>query len=345
VPIIFADKLGPLVEQILTATAVVQPIAERCAQHLVDANLAGVDSHGVMRLPDYVEMVQQGKMAREDCIEVVRDEQATALLDAHSTFGQMAAWKATEIAISKARQFGIGLVSTRNSAHIGRLGEYAEQMVKQNLIGFICCNLQGAGQRVAPWGGREGRLSTNPIAWGVPTGGNPMIIDMSTAVSAEGKIRVKMRRGEELPPGWLLDRDGEPTTDPSLLYGPTPGAILTTGQHKGYGLSLVVEALAGALSGGGVSHADIMNVAQSAFSVIAIKIEVFNVLNQFTHMTDMLTAHVKNTRPIEPNGEILIPYEPEIRSRQARLANGIPIEEESWLRIANTANSLGVSVD
>ncbi len=244
-PVKSAQALTALTVKILEAAGVTPVIAQRTADHLIGSNVAGVDSHGILRLSDYVDMVQKGKMARQDLIEVIRDQEAMALLDAHYTFGQMTAYRATEMATNKARKFGIGIVSVRNSSHIGRLGEYAEQMVQQNMAGFICINLQGAGQRVAPWGGREGRIGTSAQAWGVPTGSGPMIIDISTAVSAEGKIRVKLRRGETLAPNWILDSHGEPSRNPADLYGPPPGAILTAGEHKGYGLTLITEALTG----------------------------------------------------------------------------------------------------
>ncbi len=340
-----ADELHSLVIRIFTGAGVAQNIAERAARHLVDSNLSGVDSHGVLRVPDYVDLVKQNRMAREDKLEVIRDKGAMMLLDAHYTFGQWSAWQGAGLAIEKAQQFGIGGVSVRNSAHIGRLGEYAERIASAGLIGFICCNLQGSGQRVAPWGGREGRLSTNPLAWGIPTSAAPIVIDMSTSVSAEGKIRVKMRRGEQLTPNWLLDSHGEPTINPADLYGPPFGAILTAGAHKGYGLSLMVEAVAGALSGGGVSHADSeIDSVENAFTVMAIDIEWFAPLDEFRHDVDAMTAHMRTAPPVEPNGEVLIPGEPERRERAKRLANGIEIEAETWARILDTARSVGIEL-
>lgn len=342
-PVIHAEPLRALVIHIFEAAGVESAIARRTADHLVDANLAGVDSHGVLRVPDYVDLVAQGRMSPTDQIEVVRDFAATALLDAHYTFGQYTVSRAADIAVSKARQFGIGIVAVRNSAHIGRLGEYAEQITDQGLIGYICANLQGSGQRVAPFGGREGRLSTNPLAWGIPTNGAPLVIDISTSVSAEGRIRVKMRRGESLTPGWLLDKNGHPTLNPADLYGPPYGAILTAGGHKGYGLSLVVEALSGILSAGGWSRSGgQVESLENAVTVIAIQIEAFGSLADFKTGADELAAHMKATRPQDGIAEVLLPNEPETRQRQKRLAEGIPIEDDSWRLIAAAAQKLGV---
>jgi uncharacterized oxidoreductase len=344
-PIIAADPLRTLVIRIFEAAGVDSAIAHRTADHLVDANLAGVDSHGVMRVPDYVALVERGRMARTDKIEVVREFAATALWDAHYTFGQHSAWRAAEAAMNKAWQFGIGLIAVRNSAHIGRLGEYAERMAQEGFVGFITANLQGAGQRVAPHGGRYARLSTNPMAWGMPTSGQPMVIDMSTSASAEGKIRVKMRRGESLPPGWLLDKDGNPTLDPANLYTQPSGAIQTAGGHKGYGLSLVAEALAGILPGGGWSQGgrEVLSL-ENGFSIIAIHIEALGALPAFKAACDSVIAYCKATDPVDGVAEVLVPGEPETRERQRRGETGIPIEDESWQRIAATATTLNVAL-
>lgn len=342
-PTIHADQLKALVNRIFDAAGLESAIARRTTDHLVDANLAGVDSHGVLRVPDYVDMLLKGRMARGDEIEVVRDFAATALWDAHYTFGQYSAWRATDTALDKAGQFGIGMVAVRNSSHIGRLGEYVERMARAGFIGFMSANLQGSGQRVAPFGGRSARLSTNPIAWGIPTSGTPMVIDMSTSVSAEGRVRVKLRRGEKLTPGWLLDSQGNPTTDPADLYGPPYGAMLTAGGHKGYGLSLVAEALSGILSGGGWSRPiGEVERLENGFAVIAIHVEAFGPLDDFVKGNDELLAHCKNTPPVDGVQEVLVPNEPETRSRQRRLKEGIPIEEDTWKMIVETAERLNV---
>lgn len=342
-PVIQSERLKALVIDIFISAGVERPIAERTADHLVDANLAGVDSHGVLRVPDYVAMVRAGKMARQDKIEVVREFAATAVWDANWTFGQYTAWRATEAVMHKAQQFGIGLVTVRNSAHIGRLGEYVERAASAGFVGFMSANLQGSGQRVAPHNGRYARLGTNPIAWGIPTGSTPMVLDMSTSVSAEGKVRVKMRRGETLPPGWLLDNKGNPTQNPADLYGPPYGAILTTGGHKGYGLSLVAEALSGILPGGGWSKrgGDVERL-ENGFAVMAIHIDAVGSLAQFVQGADELMAHCRDTAPVDGASEVLIPNDPEMRSRQRRLAEGIPIEDDTWKLIVETANSLHV---
>lgn len=344
-PTITANSLKDFINRIFAAAGVDPTIAHHTTEHLINANLAGVDSHGVLRVPDYIRMVEADRMARTDKIEVVRDFAATMLLDAHYTFGQFAGSRAAELAMQKAEQFGIGMVSARNCSHVGRLGEYAEQIVAKGYIGYICANLQGAGQRVAPYGGREGRLSTNPLAWGIPTNGNALIIDMSTSYSAEGKVRVKMRRGETLTPGWLLNSKGEPTLNPADLYGPPYGAILTTGGHKGYGLSMVVESLAGILNAGGWARpGGDVETLENGLTIIAIQVAAFGPPETFKAGVDELIAHMKTTPPQEGFTEVLVPNEPEIRERQKRLDSGIPIEDDTWDLLEATARKLKVEI-
>lgn len=342
-PTISAEALKTFAIRAFEAVGVQASVAERTASHLVESNLAGVDSHGVMRLPGYLEWVTSGKVIRAEQIEIVQDHGPTVLLDGHSTLGPVVAARGADIAIDKAREFGIGLVTARNSAHIGRLGEYVEHIAREGLIGFLCCNSQGAGQIVAPWGGREGRLSTNPMAWGIPTRGDPIVLDVATSVAAEGKIRVKFRRGEQVPPGWIIDAQGNRTTNPAALYGPPLGAILTAGQHKGYGLSIVVEALAGILSGGGFVRAgDAPDGFHNAFTILAIDVGRFGGAEQFAADADQLVAHLKSAASSTPSGEVLVPNEPEIRERRRRLNDGIPIEDETWRQLEAIGHRLNI---
>src|SRR5258708_23813627 len=254
-PFMAADKVKALSVRLFEAAGVSEAVAERVASHLVESNLAGMDSHGIMRLPSYIEWAQNGTVVLDDRVEVLQDKGATVMLDGHATFGPVAAMRAAEIAVSKARQFGIGLVTGREVSHIGRLGEYVDVIARQGLIGFACANLQGGGQAVAPWGGRDVRLRTNPMAWGIPTRADPIILDMATSASSEGKVRIKRRRGQQIPPGCAVDAEGSSITDPAAFYGPPAGALLAAGGHKGYGLAIVGDVLAGGNGGGGAAEA------------------------------------------------------------------------------------------
>lgn len=340
-----AAALERLTVRLLEAAGVESAVAARTARHLVNSNLAHTDSHGIIRLSDYVAWVQKGVIARDNRMEVVQDRGAAVLLDGHSTFGPVVAGRAVELAIEKARQFGIGMAAARNSAHIGRLGEYAEDIAREGFIGYVCSNAQGAGQMVAPWGGREARLSTNPLAWGIPTGGEPIVIDMATSAAAEGKFRVKMRRGEKIPADWAIDAQGNPVTDPADFYGPPLGAMLAAAGHKGYGLSLVVDALAGALTGGGTACPnDVVDWPLSGFMILAIDAGLFLPREEFTDTLDKLVTYVKSSPPLDPARQVVVPGEPESRARQAQLKDGIFIEDETWQRIEAAARGLGVDL-
>jgi uncharacterized oxidoreductase len=236
------------------------------------------------------------------------------------------------------------LVAARDSSHIGRLGEYVEHIAKEGCIGFICCNAQGAGQVVAAWGGKKTRLSTNPLAWGIPTSTEPMVLDMATSVASEGKIRVKWRRHEPLPNGWAIDAEGNTATDPAGFYGPPMGAILSAG-HKGYGLALVVDVLAGALTGGGCARPiDQLHTPMNSFVVIAINVGLLSKFQEFAGAVDGLFAYMKSSLALDPSGEILIPGELETKERRRRLTDGIDVDDETWWQIVEAAGSLGMSV-
>ncbi len=342
------EELAQLCARILAKAGAEPSIAERVSRHLINANLAGVDSHGVLRLPDYAAYLQDSRVAPNDRIEVISDKGAACLLDAHFTFGIVAAQRAAQLAAERARKLGIGAASVRNSTHIGRLGDYMEELARDGLVGFICCNAQGAGQFVAPWGGREARISTNPMAWGFPTGREegPLVLDMATSAWPEGKVRLKMRVGEPVPLGRVIRADGSETTDPKDLFGPPPGALLPFGEHKGYGLGLVVEMLSGALSGGGCCHqADNSHTHESAFFVMAMDVGSLLPLEEATVIIDRLLAWVKTSAPAQPDGKVLVPYELEVGERKRRSSQGIPLGDQIWERIVTVARELDVSLE
>ena len=348
-PIKSHEELSELGSRILRSAGAADEVADRVSRHLVGSNLVGLDSHGIIRLPDYVAWLQEGKIAGANRMEVVRDKAATCLIDAHMSFGQVAASQSADIAVQKAQAYGIGLVSVKNASHIGRLGEYVEDIALQGFIGFLCCNAEGAGQLVAPWGGKEARIGTNPMAWGIPSGraSGSMVLDMATSIVPEGKIRVTMRRGEEIPHGWVLDSQGRSTTNPADLYGPPVGAILPFGGHKGYGLMLAIEALSGVLSGGGHARpavADAWFTHGSTFTMMAIEVESLRSLTEFTDDVDEMLDHMKSSPPTTSDAEVLVPYEIESKEKALRLANGITIEDATWDKVVQTASGLGISI-
>lgn len=343
-PNVDARKLREWSAAILRHAGVTDDIAACVADHLVESNLVGVDSHGVVRVSFYVDYLRDGRIAKEDRMEVLLDVGAISWLDGHQTFGPRTASRASAMAVQKARTHGIGMVVAKNSAHIGRLGAYVEAVAAEGFIGFLCCNSQGAGQLVVPYGGKEPRLATNPLAWGIPTGTYPLVIDMSTSAAAEGKIKVKFRRKEPLPPGWAINADGRSITDPAEFYGVPPGSILPAAGYKGYGLSLVVDSLAGVLSGAGYARPlDYVHTPLNGFVFIAIDVQAVRPLEQFRREVDSQLDYVRSSAPIAEGTQVMAPNDPEVRERQRRLRDGVPIDDETWETLSRLAREAGVA--
>lgn len=341
------DELIDLGSRMMRAAGATSTVADRVVEHLVGSNLVGIDSHGVLRLPDYISWLEEEKAAPDNRMEVVQQRDAVCLVDAHFTYGAVAGSEASRVAAERARRHGVGIVSVRNSTHTGRLGEYVEQLAQDRLIGFFCCNAQGYGQFVAPWGGKEARLTTNPMAWGFPSGAEDrvVVVDMATSAAPEGRIRLKTRQGESIPMGQVIDAEGRDTTNPEDLFGPPAGAILPFGQHKGYALALVVEMLAGALSGGGCARpVDQLYTHENAFFVMAIDVSAIRPATDVTQQIDALLDYVTNCPPTAGQGEVVFPYEREQRERKRRLVEGIDVDEPTWETIVKSAESLGVQV-
>jgi uncharacterized oxidoreductase len=313
---------------------------------LARANLAGHDSHGVIRLEQYYRLIREGAIVPGAPIEVVAETPGTVVLDGNWGFGQVVAQRAAERAIAKARESGAAVAGVRRSNHLGRLGDYPAMAAAQGMAAIAAVNNHGGGAWVAPWGGREGRLSTNPIAIATPGPEGPILLDITTSVVAEGKIRVKRNKGEPMPPGWALDARGEPTTDPMDLYGQPRGAILPFGGeagHKGFGLSLMVDILAGALTGAGCSRRDPPRIGNALFLMV-IDIGAMTPLSQFDAHVRTLVDYVRSAQLAPGFSEILMPGEPEARTEARRRSTGIPVDEETWRQIAEIAHSLSVAL-
>ena len=244
------DTLHAFAGEVLAAAGAPPGHCAAVADHLIDSNLAGHDSHGAHRLLQYTDAIQQGGIDPKATPQTVRDTATTAVLEATAVFGQVAGLAATELAIAKARAHGTAVVGVRNANHVGRAGVYALRMAAAGLVGQVFCSGRGAGI-VAPWGGTTPILSTNPIAVAVPTAGDPVVLDCTTSVTAEGKVRVARFAGKELPPGQILDREGRPSIRPDDFYD--GGSMLPLGAdmgHKGYGMSVIVDLVGAMLAGG-----------------------------------------------------------------------------------------------
>jgi uncharacterized oxidoreductase len=352
--LIAAPTLDALVTDIFLAAGCAQDEAARIATHLLGANLAGHDSHGVVRVPRYVEWQQAGHVVAGRQAEVVTDGGAFALLDGHFGFGQTVAQQATALGIERAQRHGVAVIALRNAGHIGRTGAYAEQAVEAGLISIHFVNVAGS-VLVAPFGGTERRFSTAPFSVGVPTD-PPVVLDFATSLVAEGKVLVASNGGKALPHDALIEPDGTLSADPHTLYGDYAGigprspanglgAIRAFGDHKGSGLAFMCELLGGALTGGGTSGpvAQRGRIANGMLS-ITISAAHFGTRDAFLKAAQDYVAWVKSCRPAEPGGEVLAPGEPEARRRAERLRDGVPLQPDTWASIRACAESLGVAV-
>jgi LDH2 family malate/lactate/ureidoglycolate dehydrogenase len=332
------DELRGFASAVLQQIGIAPDLADCVADTLVQANLRGTDTHGVVRLPTYV--------ARFTTVdwqppEVIRDDGATALVDVHDAMGQVGASMAMKLAIAKAQQFGVGVAGVRNSNHLGAAGAYAMMAAEQNLIGFSSTN---ASPRIAPWGGKEPLLGNNPLAYAFPTGkGYPLVLDMSISVVAAGKIRTAAAHGEQIPEGWALDRDGRPTRDPRKAL---EGLLLPIGGHKGYGLSLVIDVLCGVLTGSGfaTSVGKVDTTASTQYEghfMAAIDIARFMPLDEFVARIDRLIDLIKGSARSEGTDEIFLPGEIEYRTSQRRAKEGIPLDGRLVARLNQLAAQVG----
>jgi uncharacterized oxidoreductase len=343
-PIIQHEPLEALSRSIFQAIRVPPAGAEWIAQLLVRANLRGHDSHGVIRIPQYIASWRRGEANPTAEPQVVQEGPASALIDGKLGFGQVVARRGMELAMEKAAAVGVSTVGVFNCNHIGRLADYTEMALARDMLGILAVNAGGAGQRMAPWGGRAPRLSTNPIAFACPTGGaTPISFDIATTVAAEGKVRVKRNRKEQTPVGWILDAEGRPTTDPNALYGSPPGTILPVGGHKGYSLALMIEVLAGIMARGGYSKENPGPVLNGVFMIV-VEIARFVPPATFRAEMDDLVRYLKSSPTAPGTEQILVPGEPEAMTEAERRRSGIFVEEQTWRQITEIARELGVQI-
>lgn len=339
-----ADELSATVAAIFRAAGAGEDDAALVAQSLVDAELAGHASHGLIRVTEYLGQIRDGGIDPAAQPEVVTDGGATIVVDGHWGFGQVVATRATRWLIERTREHGSSAVAVRRCAHVGRAGVYPEQAAAHGLIAFAFVNGGGAKPRVAPYGGRQAVFGTNPIAAAVPVpGSEPVVIDFSTAAVASGKIRVLHQRGEPLPEGWIIDAEGRPSTDAEDYYA--GGMLLPAAAHKGYALCLLVELLAGCLTGAGspgVPGSD-YRVGNGLF-LQAFDVEAFTALERFGTAAQALADTLHDTPPAEGHERVLLPGEPERNLTARRAEDGVEVSPSTWQKIASEAAALGVAV-
>ncbi len=336
-PILTAEELTEICLNVFQKLNIPSAEAEIVTRSMVDANRVGHDSHGVIHLPKYVHELEAGLIQPGVPTETLRESASIAVLDGNWGFGPVIATRAVELAIQKARQTDISSIAVSRCNEVGRLGGYACLAADAEMIGLLMANDHGGGTCVAPHGGVEGRLSTNPMACAVPIQGqDPIVLDMSTSVVASGKIRVKQHQNEALPHGWLINGEGESTTNPDDFYGMPPAALLPFGgavsAHKGFGLSVIVDILSGALTGAGCSQSADARVGNGLF-VLVINVASFREFPGFSAEIKHFIAYLKSAKCAVGVDAIRMPGERGWETQRRREREGIPIDAETWTQI------------
>ena len=316
--------------------------ARTIAQRLVDSNLVGHDSHGVLRVGKYLEWVRDGWLKPNTAPTIVFDSDALAIVDGNRGFGQVVGEFATNLGIRKAATSGIAMIGLRNCGHLGRLGNWAEMAAAAGQVSLHFLNTSGA-QRVAPFGGGDRRLSTNPLAIGVPlANADPAILDITTSTVAEGKLMVALNKGEQVPEGWIVDKHGKPTVEPKDFYD--GGALLTIGAHKGSGLSILTDLLAGAVTTGRSSDPRRHGPAQQHAVDLhrAGRLRQSQRTRRRAEEAKRFVEYVKASPPAVAGQPVLGPGDVERRTRAARLASGVPVDDKTWINLIEAAKSVGI---
>ncbi|MCB2011661.1 MAG: malate/lactate/ureidoglycolate dehydrogenase [Geminicoccaceae bacterium] len=339
-----ATLLETLVHATARAIGCPENEAGEMARHLVGANLAGHDSHGVGMLPDYVRLADVGLLVPGHEPETVLDMPALKILDAGRGVGQWMAKRAMDIAVDGAREAGCCTLALRNSSHVGRIGHYAEQCAREGMVSIHFVNVADHAPLQAPFGCSDPRLGTNPFAVGLPGEDGPaLVLDMATSAIAFGKARVARNKGVPVPAGALLDADGHPTTDPTVYVDTRKGALRSFGEHKGSGLAIVCEMLGGGLSGGLTIHPDHERRDGIVNSMLSIVIDAARLGGNrpFAQEVEAIKDYIRQSRIAPGFDEILMPGEPEARSRAKRGRDGIPIDARSLDDILAAARQAG----
>ncbi|MEX2307973.1 MAG: Ldh family oxidoreductase [Pirellulales bacterium] len=345
-PTLSCDQLTSLVTAIFEHAGAPPAHARLVANHLVEANTFGHDSHGVLRVPQYCMAIDSGELVPHAKPSVVRESAAGAVMDGRQSFGQVAVADAMNRAIDKASNNGIGAVTIRNCYHSGRLGAYSALAADAGMIGMVMVNAGGGGQSVVPFGGSARRLATNPFSIAAPTNGDfPLVLDIATSMAPEGKVRDHALRGVQLPEGWIVDAAGRPSCNPEDFYGPPAGSLLPLGGpagHKGFGLALMIDVLAGALSGAGCCRDEVLP-ARDGVLLIAIHVDQFSDRVDFDQQVRGLIDYVKSCPPAPGFAGVFVPGEIEHREAQQRRRVGIALDDNIWQQIQSIAEERGIT--
>jgi uncharacterized oxidoreductase len=339
------DRLHAFTMAICRADGSSEQEARLVADHLVLANLFGHDSHGVGMMPAYIGNTTTGACVRNHHAKIVKDNGAVIVIDGGAGYGQVIAKEAMDFGIERAKKHGVCVVGLTNSHHIGRIGHWAEQCARAGMVSTHWVNVHGHKSLVAPFGGAEPRFTTNPYCTAIPRKGKePIVLDFATSQVAMGKVRVANNKKVQMDEGLLIDAEGKPTTEPGVMYNAPFGAILPFGLHKGGGLAVICDLLAGALTGGGTHSPrtikkDGHDIINNMLSVI-IDPDSMGGTAFFEGEVETFTDWVKSAKPQPGVKEVLVPGEPERARKLDREKNGVPIDTTTWQQLIEVARKV-----
>ncbi len=338
-----AKRLQAFIAGALAAAGLPEGDAAVSAARMTEADLRGVDTHGIFRLPQYLKMIRSGAINVRAKIHPVRENLVTALLDGDGGMGHVVVTHATQLAIRKAAEAGLAWVGTLNGNHAGAAAVYTTMALAQDMI---CMYMTVAnGNHMPPWGGVEPILGTNPISVAIPAGDEPpIVLDMATTVASQGKVKLAAQKGESIPVGWMIDRKGQPLTDPKRA---SEGFLLPIGTYKGYGLNVVIGMLAGVLNGAAFGRCvvdfnkDFTSKNNSGHAILAMRVDNFQPADTFKKEMDRMIREIRESERMEGVDRIWLPGEMEFYKTRERLERGIPLAPavvEQLREIAKTFN-------
>ncbi|MFB5663648.1 Ldh family oxidoreductase [Alteribacillus sp. HJP-4] len=343
---VYAESLKNFVADILQKVDISEENSRIVADSLVSANLRGVDSHGVTRVPIYVERLKSGAVNPDPNVTVLQESDATLLLDGDDGMGQIVGAKAIEKGIEKAKKHGAVYAGVTRSSHFGTGAYFIQKVLEQDMIAFAMSN---APSTMAPWGGITPYFGTNPYAYGIPAEKNsPIIFDMATSVVARGKIISAEQRGEDIPEGWAIDKEGRPTTNSGEALA---GTVLPFGGPKGYAMAAMIDIMSGVLTGAGFGphinniYGDYDKPQNVGHFFQIIDIRSFMERDQFKQRVDQMINEIKNSAKAQDVEEIFLPGEIEFQNEKERTENGIELGSEVYESLKETAASCGISIE
>src|ERR1700739_1286072 len=343
-PVVSAAKLMEIAESLLVAAGASAEEAATIARYNIGANLVGHDSHGIILIPTYIERIKVGHIVPGAPWNIIEEPPTTTVIDGNWGFGYVVTDRAMRYTLDKAKKQNVAAATVYRQSHIGRLASYPLMAAREGMIAMITADSGRSAKAVAPFGGAKARLGTNPICFAIPSNlEGPLFFDMATSAAAAGKINVATARGEQVPSGWLIDKDGKPSTDPRVLK--QGGALLPLGGaegYKGYGLAAIVEIFSGLLTGLGFGVEPTGRHNDGCFFGV-FTVSGCRDLNTFRQEVTDFANYLKATPPAQGFKEVFYPGEVEFRKEKERRANGIPVEDATWAKLKDLANGFGLT--